>query len=114
VSLDVAVFWLHDDPTARQMYAPMVVASVTGNVPVDFSGVLPDTLADDEMIAIENPETGVADPGAGRVGVAHVYLTTSGSVEEDPESVNALNEDLVLGMARDVRLFYTPVDLDTM
>ena len=113
VSLDVAIFWHHDDIYARQQYAPMVAASVTGNVPVDFSGALPEAPSDDAMIEIENPETGVADPGAGRIGIAQVYLTASGAVEENPEGVNSLDVDLVLGMARDVTLFYTPVDLDT-
>ena len=113
VSLDVAVFWHHDDIHARVQYWPMVAASVTGSVPFDFSGALPEGLSDDEMIEIENPETGVADPGAGRVGIAQVYLTAPDAVDDNPEGVNAFDVGVVLGMARDVTLFYAPVDLDT-
>ena len=114
VSLDVAIFWHYDGNPGRVQYLPMVAASVTdGSVPFDFSGALPEKLSDDQMIEIENPETGVADPGAGRVGIAQVYLTAPDAVDDDPEGVNALDVDLVLGMARDVTLFYTPVDLDT-
>ena len=113
VSLDVAIFWHHADTSGRQQYAPMVVASVTGSVPVDFSSALPEAPPDEGMIGIEDSETGVVDPDAGLIATGRVYLTASGAVGENPEGVNSLDVDLVLGMARAVGLFYTPVDLDS-
>ena len=113
VSLDVAIFWHYADPGGSRQYTPMVVASVTGSVPVDFSNALPVAPPDEAMIGIEDSETGVVDPDAGLIATGGVYLTASGAVEENPEGVNSLDVDLVLGMARTVGLFYTPVDLDS-
>jgi len=116
VSLDVAVFWHHDDVYARQLYAPMVLASVSSNVPVDFSGALPDAPDDDGLIQIEDPDPDVGvvtDPDAPFVGVGAIYVTSAGAVEDEPERLQGLDQELVLGMVREMTLFYTPVDLDS-
>ena len=114
VSLDVAILWACHDPTGgSSTHAPMLVASVTGNVPVDFSGALPETgLPDDELFPLEDPVTGRTDTG-GLLGRGRVSLTASGAVEEDPVRVGQLDEELVLGMARDVVLIYAPLDVDS-
>jgi hypothetical protein len=112
-SLDVAVFWLHYNVEGDQRYAPMKVASAEGELPVDFSGALPDAPSADQVRAIHDPKTDfVPDPDA-VIGLGMLYVTTDGALEENPEGVEALDVGVVLGMVRDVRLFFTSVDLET-
>jgi hypothetical protein len=112
-SLDVAIFWLHRSEDASRQYAPMKVASVEGDVPVDFSGALPDTPSDDQLIPIHDPKTGFVPDPEGVVGLGMLYVTAGGALEDNPVGVNALDVGVVLGMARDTLVFFTSVDLET-
>jgi hypothetical protein len=111
-SLDVAIFWLHFGVNGRPVYAPMKVASVEGDVPVEFSGTIPDTPSADQLRPIHDLKTDfVPDPDA-VYGMGMLYVTTGGALEENPEGVDSLDIGVVLGMARDTGLFFTSVDLE--
>ena len=112
-SLDLAIFWDHYDTEGRDAYAPMKVASVLGVMPLDFEGTLPGAPSADQVRPIHYAKTDyVPDPEA-VYGWGAPYATAHRALEEDPEGVESFDLDLVLGMSRDARLFFTSVDLET-
>jgi hypothetical protein len=112
-SLDLAIFWHHNDTTGRDPYAPMKLASAIGSFPLDFAGTLPAAPSSDQLIPLHDAKTDVVPDPDAFVGFGNVYVLAHGALEDDPEGVESLDLDLVLGMSRDAAIFYTSVDLDT-
>lgn len=103
---EIVILWQILLPT--QQYHP-ARAVIEGDLE-RFRVVLPAEPPVDGRHAVEDPQTGDTPPGATRIASAAIYRVVAGKLDANPEGVNALDVDIVIGQT-DGSIFWTPVDL---